>query len=300
MTRPSASDTLDGYDPADNSRKSYELAIATKRAALLRERCPAARRVEVIGGCELYLGDCLQTMPSLRRVDAVITDPPYGQNHKVNTFHSGGKRDKAVVQRNGKALMVRPNVHRPVHGDDKPFDPSPWLQAAPRVLMWGAHKFADRLPEGSWLVWDKVPTGKVRDQGDGEAAWINDDPPRPLRIFRLLWDGLCVGVGARHEVTAGQQRLHPTQKPVIVMDWSIEQARLRSGSTVLDPYMGIGSTGVAAIRAGHRFIGIEIDEGYFDIACKRIEDAYRQGDMFVERPKEEPAKQASMFDEEAK
>jgi site-specific DNA-methyltransferase (adenine-specific)/modification methylase len=251
-------------------------------------------RKEVIGSCELYLGDCLQVLPLLGEVDAVVTDPPYGQNYKVNTFHSGGKRNNAVVQRNGKTLVVRPKVHRPVHGDDKPFDPKPWLQVAPRIVMWGAHKFADRLPAGSWLVWDKVPTGKVRDQGDGEAAWINDADPRPLRILRLLWDGLCVGVGARHEVTAGQQRLHPTQKPEMVMNWTLAQAGVCSG-VVLDPYMGSGTTGVAAVRAGCSFIGIEIDEGYFDIACKRIEKAYAQPDMFVEASRNPEAKQADIF-----
>ena len=249
----------------------------------MSEPLPYRRKVE-IGDATLFLGDCLSMLPSLGKVDAVVTDPPYGQNLKVNTFHSGGKRDKAVVQRNGKNLMVRPKIHRSVHGDGRPFDPLPWMNFAPRVVMWGAHKFADRLPSGSWLVWDKVPTGKVRDQGDGEAAWMNNAPPRPMRIFRLLWDGLCVGVGARHEVTAGQQRLHPTQKPVVLMDWTIAQAELQPGSVVLDPYMGSGSTGVSATRSGYRFIGIEIDEGYFEIACERIRKAYAQPDLFVAPP----------------
>lgn len=239
------------------------------------------RREVIIGDCRLLLGDCLDILPSIGKVDAVVTDPSYGQNHKVNTFHSGGKRDEAVVQRNGKTLMVRPKVHRAIYGDDRPFDPSPWLHASSRVVMWGAHKFADRLPPGSWLVWDKVPTGKMRDQGDVEAAWINDSDPKPMRILRLLWDGLCVGVGARNEVTSGQQRLHPAQKPEMVMSWTLGQADIRSG-LVLDPYMGSGSTGVAAVRAGCSFTGIEIDEGYFDIACKRITDAVARPDLFVE------------------
>jgi site-specific DNA-methyltransferase (adenine-specific)/modification methylase len=239
----------------------------------------AAARVEKIGDATLYLGDCLDILPTLGRVDAVVTDPPYGQAHKVNTFHSGGTRDKAVVQRNGRFLTVRPKVWEPIAGDERPFDPSPWIHAAPEVLLWGAHKFADRLPPGGWLVWDKVPTGKVRDQGDGEAAWINRD--QPMRIFRLLWDGLCVGVGARHEVTAGQQRLHPTQKPEAVMRWCLA---FIEGDIILDPYMGSGTTGVACAKLGRKFIGIEIDPGYFDIACKRIEDAYRQADLFVPAP----------------
>jgi site-specific DNA-methyltransferase (adenine-specific)/modification methylase len=111
-------------------------------------------------------------LPSLGRVDAVVTDPPYGQSYKVNTFYAGGTRDRVVVQRNGKMLKVRPNIYMPIVGDDVLFDPTPWLSIADEVLLWGAHKFADRLPPGGWLVWDKVPTGKLRDQGDGEAAWI--------------------------------------------------------------------------------------------------------------------------------
>lgn len=230
-----------------------------------------------VGEATLYLGDCLEILPTLGKVAAVITDPPYGQAYKVNTFYAGGGRDSAVVRRSGKTITCRPNVYEPVHGDDAPFDPSPWVSAAPVVVLWGAHKFADRLPPGGWLVWDKVPTGKRRDQGDGEAAWINRD--QPMRIFRLLWDGLCVGEGARHEVTAGQKRYHPTQKPELLMAWCIQEAKC--GDLVLDPFMGSGTTGVACAHLGRRFIGIEIDERYFQIACKRIEAAYAQGRLFA-------------------
>lgn len=236
-------------------------------------------RVEQIGDATLYLGDCLEILPTLGKVDAVVTDPPYGQAYKVNTFYAGGKRENAVVQRNGKTLIVSPNVYEPVIGDDRPFDPTPFIDFAPEVLMWGAHKFSDRLPPGGWLVWDKVPTGKVRDQGDGEAAWINRD--QPMRIFRLLWDGLCVGQGARHEVTAGQKRHHPTQKPEALMVWCVKMIR---GETILDPFMGSGTTGVACAKLGRKFIGIEIEERYFDIACRRIAEAYKQPDMFIEPP----------------
>lgn len=245
--------------------------------------------VEHIGNATLYLGDCMEILPTLPKVDAVITDPPYGQAYKVNTFYAGGKRDNAVVQRNGKTLLVRPNVYPDIHGDDKPFDPTPWLSAASTVLLWGAHKFADRLPAGGWLVWDKVPTGKVRDQGDGGAAWINRD--QPLRMFRLLWDGLCVGEGARHEVTAGQQRVHPTQKPEVLMRWCIEQAG--RPASILDPYMGAGSTGVAAIQMGLHFIGCEIEPRYFDIACRRIEEAQRQQPLI---PHERPTLKAEQME----
>lgn len=227
-------------------------------------------------------------MPTLAPVDAIVTDPPYGQAYKVNTFYKGGTRTSAVVQRNGATLKVNPNTYEPIVGDDEPFDPTHLLNAAPEVLMFGAHKFADRLPQGSWLIWDKVPTGKVRDQGDGEAAWINRE--QPLRIFRLLWDGLCVGEGARHEVTAGQKRHHPSQKPEALMAWCLGFIR---GQTILDPYMGAGATGVAAIKLQRRFVGIEIEQRYFDIACERIEAAWKQPRLF-EEPKEPTPTQGAL------
>lgn len=253
-------------------------------------------RMERIGNAELWLGDCREILPGLLRPAALISDPPYGQSHKTNVVGKGGIRfvtppgcgARAVAneQRVRSAGKLHSTGSAPVwpdgiFGDDAPFDPSPWLTAADRVLLWGAHRFADRLPPGTWLVWDKVPTGKIRDQGDGEAAWINDDPPRPMRLYRLLWDGVCVGSAARSEVTAGQQRVHPTQKPVALMDWCIRQARVPAGGTLLDPYMGAGSCGIAALKAGHPFVGIEIEPLYFETACRRIEEAQRQGDMLA-------------------
>ena len=237
------------------------------------------KRKEVVGNATLYLGDCLKLQSRFPVVDTIITDPPYGQAYKVNTFYKGGARDNAVLQRNGKTLMVHPNVYPDIHGDDKPFDPLPWLAMELPTIFWGAHKFAHLLPPGGWLVWDKVPTGKIRDQGDGEAAWINRD--QPMRIFRLLWDGLCVGKGARHEVTAGQQRHHPAQKPEVLMRWCIEQvAKETPVQKILDPYMGSGSTGVAAMQLGLKFVGCEIEQRYFDIACERINNAQRQHRLF--------------------
>jgi site-specific DNA-methyltransferase (adenine-specific) len=235
-------------------------------------------RVETIGRATLYLGDCRDVLPTLGKVDAVVTDPPYGQAYKVNTFHKGGTRENAVVQRNGSTIKVHPTTHEEIDGDRAPFDPSHLIGLAPAVLIWGSHKFGHLLPKGRTLVWDKVPTGKVRSQGDGETAWTNVNPDGPLRIFRLLWDGLCVGQGARHEVTAGQKRLHPMQKPEILMRWCLDQ--VGNPTSVLDPYMGSASIGIAALQAGASYIGIESVAAYFDIACKRIEDAQRQGSLF--------------------
>lgn len=243
----------------------------------------------IIGNATLYLGDSREILPTLGEIDVICADPPYGQAYKVNTFHKGGSRDNAVVQRNGGTLLVRPNVHAEIDGDDAPFDPAHMLGVAPKTIIWGSHKFGHLLPKGRTMVWDKVPTGKIRSQGDGETAWTDVNPDGPLRIFRLLWDGLCVGKGARHEVTAGQKRLHPMQKPEALMRWCLDQ--VDASGTVCDPYMGSRSTGVAAMRRGLRFIGIESVPAYFDIACRRLRDLQAELD--------EAAKQGQLFTGEA-
>ena len=255
-------------------------------------------RIERIGDATLVLGDCREVLPGLDRPDAICSDPPYGQAQNTNVVGKGGIKTYGQLGERGGARVARARMcggglhttgittvwPEGITVDDEPFDPALCLAAADRILLWGAHKFADRLQPGSWLVWDKVPTGKLRDQGDGEAAWINDDPPRPMRIYRLLWDGVCVGSAARHEVTAGQSRVHPTQKPVALMSWCIEQMRLKAGATICDPYMGSGSTGVAAVALGHPFVGIECEPLYFETALRRIEAAERQRDLFVHAP----------------
>ena len=108
-------------------------------------------------------------------------------------------------------------------------------------------------------------------------------------IFRLLWDGLCVGVGARHEVTAGQKRHHPSQKPEALMEWCLSFIK---GQTILDPYMGAGATGVAAVRLERKFIGIEKVEKYFDIALRRISDELKRPRLFQEPPQKAPTQEA--------
>jgi site-specific DNA-methyltransferase (adenine-specific)/modification methylase len=202
-------------------------------------------------------------MAELPKVDAIISDPPYG----IAYTHSGKPRHKTI------AALARGNA--PVHGDDQPFDPRPWLAYCDNVLLWGADHFFPRLPDsGRWLAWNKLGDMTPWDSfGDVEFAWHSAD--KAARIFSMKWKGLaCEKAGEDNGA-----RLHTTQKPLRLMRWCLEQ--VGNPDSVLDPYMGSGTTGVVAVQAGKRFVGIEIDPTYFDIACRRIEDAQRQTRMFA-------------------
>lgn len=221
-------------------------------------------------GVTLYLGDCREILPTLPKVDAVVTDPPYG----IGFVHSGKGGKLARSTTFGGVAIV---------GDDAPFDPSPWL-SFPSVILFGANHFADKLPPSpNWLVWDKREGVCSNDQADCEMAWTN--LKGPARLTRHLWNGMLKAS------ERGESRVHPTQKPVEVMRWCIEQ--IGGADVILDPFMGSGTTGVAAVKLGRKFIGIEIEERYFSIACKRISDALKQPDMFIEKPK--PMKQEAML-----
>ncbi len=127
-------------------------------------------------------------------------------------------------------------------------------------------------------MWDKLAGKESWDSfSDAEFAWMNK--PGAARIFRMMWKGLCQGAGK----DKGTRRTHPTQKPVELMEWCIEQ--IGFPDVVCDPYMGSGTTGVAAMHLGLRFVGVEVHRPYFDEACRRIEDAQRQAPLL---PPEEP------------
>jgi site-specific DNA-methyltransferase (adenine-specific)/modification methylase len=228
----------------------------------------SAPRVERIGDATLYLGDCRDVLPTLSGVDAVVTDPPYGIGHIKGTS-GNGKHDR----RNSDRIM----------GDDVSFNPVPWL-GFPDVLLFGADHYAFALPRGRWLIWDKLDGVSSFDSfSDVEVAWLNR--PGAARIFRHLWKGICQASGK------DEGRDHPTQKPVPLMEWCLSF----TVGTVLDPFMGSGTTGVACARLGRRFIGVEINENYFNIAVKRIEQAYRQPDLFVPRARPSAPVIADLF-----
>lgn len=214
-------------------------------------------RKEVFHGATLYCGDCRDIVPEIGPIDAVVTDPPYGQRLKVNV-HAGGTIRTFIDRRSGLVERIAGTAYPAIAGDDQPFDPA-WLVAiSGRAIIWGAHRFADRLPEGGWLVWDKVPTGKAGDLGPG------------------------------------QRRVHPAQKPIAVMEWCL--SFLPGATTILDPYMGSGSTGVACLRTGRQFIGIEMVPAYFDAACRRIEASDRSPPLFDPLPPAEGPADARMAD----
>lgn len=214
-------------------------------------------REEIIGNARLILGDCLEVLPTLDRSAAIVSDPPYGINY-VKGAGGGGKHTVRNIA--------------PIHGDAEPFEPEPWLNFAD-VILWGGNHFAQRLPHGRWLAWDKLAGLTAFDSfSDVEFAWRKGRGKD--RIFSHMWKGIC-----KASEKGGKERWHPTQKPIALMQWCLS---LIDAPAVIDPYMGSGTTGIAAALAQRPFVGCEIDAGYFDIACKRIEDAQRQGSLFTE------------------
>lgn len=231
------------------------------------------KRKEIIGSCELYLGDCLDVMPTLGKVDAVVTDPPYGIGY--GGLLKGKGDGKGGADKNGWKSHGVPEWDA-VRPPKEAFDLI--LSIGSEFVIWGGNYFTDYLtPSMQWLIWDKMQRGFSL--ADCEMAWTGKN--KAARIFSYA-RGNESGFAPRG---ADYPNAHPTQKPVGVMKWCAE---FTSG-TILDPFMGSGTTGVACVKLGRKFIGIELNEQYFDIACKRIEKAYAQPDFFVNaEPKPKP------------
>lgn len=220
-------------------------------------------RKEVIGNAELYLGDCLEILPTLDKVDAVITDPPYGV-----------KRDKGFEGFGGFGGLGKP-IARVRHEDDDWDSERPSKEVFDLMIaksgfafIFGGNFFADMLPQGThWVVWDKLNT--MPTFGDCELAWTNSDR-KSVKKITVEYNGL---IGKERD------RQHPTQKPVILLEKVLEA--YPKPQTILDPFMGSGTTGVACMNLGRKFIGIEIEPKYFDIACERIAQAQKQQRLFA-------------------
>ena len=211
-----------------------------------------------IGRATLYLGDCRDILPTLGKVDAVVTDPPYG-----------------IGEAAGKAKTRKGLGPTRDYGDDdwdnEPIAPEIMAQvrAAGRWQIIFGGNYYDCPAAKCWLVWDKV--NGDNDFADCELAWTN--LPKAVRRISYMWNGMLRANGE-------QRGDHPTQKPIGVMKWAIGHLPAPC-ETILDPFMGSGTTGVAAVQMGRDFIGIEREPKYFDIACQRIKQAQRQGDLFI-------------------
>lgn len=218
-----------------------------------------ATRREIIGDCTLYLGDCMEILPTLGVVDAIVTDPPYGigvcGNEGGVTSLKSGAKDYGKQEWDNRPIGV---------GHIRAM-----LDASIEQIIWGGNYFADNLPPSQcWLVWDKI-NGAGFSLADVELAWTSMD--KAARMFRVS-----------RTKTFSEGKEHPTQKPIALMSWCL--GHVKDAKTILDPFMGSGTTGVACAKAGRAFIGIERETTYFDIACRRIAKTYAQPDMFVAVP----------------
>jgi len=206
-------------------------------------------RVEQIGRATLYFGDCRDALPNIPFVDLVCTDPPYGIGESAGKNKS--RTNLATAKDYGDDAW-----------DDKPIDAELMAEIRQKgkwQIVFGGNYY-DCPPAKCWLVWDKV--NGDNDFADCELAWTN--LPKAVRRIQYMWNGMLRERGA-------QRGDHPTQKPLEVMKWCIGHAP--NAETILDPFMGSGTTGVAAIQLGKSFIGIEREERYFEAACRRIREA---------------------------
>lgn len=221
-------------------------------------------KMREIGDCTLILGDCREVMEeaiNCRPVGAVVTDPPYGIKADENPVR--GKRIHHVygfdLERPAAEVF---DLMRRISGDQ---------------IIWGGNYFADMLPPSMrWLIWDKIQ-GEFS-LADCELAWCSVQGA--ARIFRYArgranMDGKC----------------HPTQKPLALMEWCL--GFVPNAEIIMDPFMGSGTTGVACVRMRRKFVGVEVSEEYFEIACKRIRDAHSRGDFLPTKPRK--TKQGSLL-----
>ena len=205
-----------------------------------------------IGNCELWHGDCREVLPLLPPVDLVLTDPPYGIGFAAQPTRS--QRANGIVA---------------TAWDDE--TPPAWvfgllLEKAKNAIVWGGNYYALPASRG-WLVW--IKSGNAPSMADLEMAWTSMD--MNARCFEKSVKSASLEKNL-------QNAAHPTQKPVVLMEWSLGFAP--EAQTVCDPFMGSGTTGVACARMGLQFVGIERERKYFDIACRRIEQAYAQPRLF--------------------
>lgn len=203
----------------------------------------------VVGPCTLYRGDCLEILPTLAAgsVDAVVTDPPYGIAGvwKGGAKHGWGRANSQTASRNAWDVKPSAGVFEAI------------LRTAETIVIWGGNYFELPTSRG-WLIWNKPERGFTL--AEAELAWTSKDFPMRVCDCRRSDPG----------------REHPTQKPLELMRWCLDVMKIPEGATVLDPFMGSGTTGVACVQTGRNFIGIEIDPTYYAIAERRIIESQQQ------------------------
>jgi site-specific DNA-methyltransferase (adenine-specific)/modification methylase len=200
-----------------------------------QELTGVAGEIVTIGRATLYLGDCRDILPTLDKVDLVCTDPPYGINIAANPVRQAhAKRDWDADAPAAELI-------------------GSCIAAGDNAILWGGNYFG-LPPAQCFLVWDKVQPEDFS-LAMCEQAWTT--LKRPAKLYR--------------QRVTNYSKEHPTQKPVKLMRWCLDL--VSDAQTILDPFMGSGTTGVAALQAGRSFIGIERDPDYFEIACRRIREA---------------------------
>jgi DNA modification methylase len=195
------------------------------------------------GSISIYHGDSREILPKLGRFDLLLTDPPYGIGYEASRYR--GSSFEGIIS-----------------GDEIAFDPSLLLGVSEASIIWGANNFCDKLPIGGWLCWDKRGS-EIADKIPGspfELAWCSRRTT--FKMTRI------VHCGAVNDDGAGMPRWHPTMKPLRLMKWCV--SLFPQAKTVLDPFMGSGTTLRAAKDAGLTAVGIEREEKYCEIAAKRM------------------------------
>ena len=215
------------------------------------------KRVVVIHGDSVPLISMLRK----KKVTAIISDPPYGIGYDFDHAKRRGTSKKRIAKVS--------HDFGSIENDGKPFDPTPWTNFD-KVVLFGANNFCAQLPQSNgWIVWDKTGEGKVvsdKGQGDAELAWTKGCTGA-VRIYSQLWKGCCT---TKHE---GEfERVYPSQKPVGLFYWIIKRFT-KPDDIICDPYMGSGTTLLAALKAGRRCIGIDIKREACDIAVERLKDS---------------------------
>ena len=201
----------------------------------------------------------------VRDVALVHADPVYGigeHAHRPGKIEGRARKNTAGTRRGG-AETGKARVWRPLHGNDRPFDPRELVALGRPSVLWGGNHYASRLPDSpSWIYWDKRDGSTPDDGSDGELAWTNLGGA--LRTFRHCWRGL-----ARASETA-TPHLHPTQKPIALSSYVFTRAKLRPGDLVFVPYLGSGPDLPAAVAMGLRVIACDVERWCCDTAIGRL------------------------------